>query len=63
MYPKLDNKVLYYKGLTYYKVWLDDKYIDCSFLPMVLYILSCPSEFTNYYNTASTFRKLENNFR
>lgn len=63
MKPRLDSKVLYYKGLVYYKVWLGDKYIDCNFLLMVLYILSCPTRFNSYYTTASTFRKLENNFK
>ena len=61
MYPKLDNKVTYHNNQMYYRVWLNDKYIDCSFDLMVLYILSSSKRFIQYYNTASTFRKKENN--
>lgn len=62
MYPRLDSKVLYYNDLCYYKVWLGDKYIDCNFDLMVYYILASSENFMSYYTTASTFRKLENNF-
>ena len=61
MNPELDSKVTYHKNQMYYRVWLGELFIDCSFDLMVLYILSSSDRFIQYYNTASTFRKLENN--